>query len=225
MNVFGSYVPFTDDLDIYGEDGARFKKDVTTNLGGAAGQSQETIIFATAAANATNIVFDTDLEKTLKTAELALRNALAIKFTSMITGSTKYSTTPIRPAFVGFVTPEGALKLEDELVGFVPVEKYGYSDGLLPNEIGSYRGVRFCETTLWQNTSNDTLQALIIGDEAVAETGIRGMKKIETIIKELGDANGGDFLNRNGSIGSKFRLAVAALRPDHIALVELEPNV
>ena len=223
MNVFGAFVDYTDDLDIYGEDGARFKQDVTTNLGGAAGQSQETIIFATAGANATSIVFDTDLDNTLKVAELALRNALAKKFTSMITGSTKYSTTPVRPGFAGFVTPEGALKLEDELAGFIPVEKYGYSDGLLPNEVGSYRGVRYCETTLWTDTSNDTLQALIIGEEAIAETGIRGMKKIETVIKDLGE-NGDDKLNRSGSIGSKFRLAVATLRVDHVMLVELETN-
>jgi N4-gp56 family major capsid protein len=224
LNTYGSSVTLTDDLLTYGEDSSRIKKDVVQNLGNAAGQTQENLIINTILGDSTQIVFDSDLDKTLKTAELALRNALATKFTSMVTGSTKYSTTPIRPAYVGFVTPEGALKLEDELAGFVPVEKYGYSDGLLPNEIGSYRGVRYCETTLMKDTAGGTLQAIILGEEAVAEVGIRGMKKVETIIKDLGEAEGGDYLNRTASIGSKFKATSITLRNDWVITVELEAN-
>ncbi len=223
MNAYGGFVPYTDDLKLYSKDGARFVKDVTNNLGGAAGETQEEIIFNVLDAGATEIVYDTSVDNTLKVAELALRNALAQKFTSMITGSTKYATSPIRPAYAGFVTPEGALKLEDDLAGWVPVEKYGYTDGLLPNEVGSYRGVRYCETTLMTDTENNTLQALILGMESYAEVGIRGMKRIETIIKQLGE-NGNDQLNRSGSIGSKFRMAATVLRPDWMVAVELEPN-
>jgi N4-gp56 family major capsid protein len=222
VNTYGSYVELTDDLLIYGEDSARIKRDVVDNLGSAAGQTQEGLIITAIEGDATDIVFDTDLDNTLKTAELALRNALASKFTSMITGSTKYSTTPIRPAYAGFVSPEGALKLEDELVGYVPVEKYGYSDGLLPNEVGSYRGIRFCETTLMPYSGAGKLQALILGEEAVAEVGIRGIKKVETIIKDLGEAAADDFLNRKSSIGAKFKVGTCVLRSDWCVRVDLE---
>jgi N4-gp56 family major capsid protein len=221
QGTYGAFVPFTDDLDIYGEDGANFKSDVTSNLGGAAGETQELLLLKAAIGSNTDIVFDTDLSQTLNTAELALRNALAVKFTSMITGSTKYSTTTVRPAYVGIVDPDGALLLES-LAGWKPVEDYGYSDGLLPNEVGSRRGVRYCETTLMpKEDATDKLQCLIFGEEVLAEVGIRGKKKIETIIQDLGQG-GNDQLNREGSIGSKFRLAPAVLRPDQMMLVHLE---
>ena len=225
MYTYGAYVPFTDDLDIYGEDGARFKKDVTSNLGGAAGETQESILIAAALASNTEIVYDTDLETTFKVAELSLRNALAMKFTSMITGSTNYATTPIRPAYVGIVTPEGAVMLEG-MTGFKGVEEYGYSDGLLPNEVGSYRGIRFVETTLLppdSSSGTDKEQCILMGEEALAEVGIRGKKRIETIIKDLSAGDGqSNPLNRWGSIGSKFRLAAAVLRPDWVCKVHME---
>jgi N4-gp56 family major capsid protein len=225
MNQYGSFVPYTDIVNIHGEDGARFISDVTQNLGGAAGQTQEKIIIDTIIGEATQIVFDTDLATTFKTAELSLRNSLAAKFKTMITGSVNYGTTPVRPAYVGIVSPDGAAALEST-PGYKGVEEYGYSDGLLPNEVGSYRGIRFCETTLMPNdTTGGTpgkLQAIILAEEAVAEVGIRGMKKIQTIIKELGSAKADDYLNQNGSVGCKFHLAAVTLRPDWCAVVAME---
>jgi len=222
VSQYGSFVPYTDIVNIHGEDGARFISDVTQNLGGAAGQTQEKIIIDTIIGEATQIVFDTDLETTFKAAELSLRNALAMKFKTMITGSVNYGTTPIRPAYVGIVNPDGAALLET-MAGYKGVEEYGYTDGLLPNEVGAYRGIRFCETTLMPNNSVDgKLQAIVLGEEAVAEVGIRGMKRIETIIKELGSAKADDYLNQNGSVGCKFHLAAVTLRPDWCATVAME---
>ena len=224
MNTFGTYVPFTDDLDIYGEDGARFRADVSQNLGGAAGETQEKILLVGIQGSHTPITFDTDIATTLKTAELALRNALGNKFTDMITGSVNYGTTPIRPAYVGFISPETALDFEDVLAGWKPVAEYGYTDGLLPQEVGSYRGLRFCESTLiekFDTGSGAKSVAYILAEESVMEVGIRGLKRIETIIKELGSAGTQDALNRSGSIGTKFKLACAT-RPEHVVIAELE---
>ena len=63
---------------------------------------------------------------------------------------------------------------------------------------------------------------IVLGEEALAEVGVRGKKKIETIIKELGSAGTADALNTTGSIGSKFRLAAVTLRPDWICVCEIE---
>ncbi len=223
LSTYGEFVPFTDDLDIYGEDGATFKKDVTSNLGGAAGETQELLLINATEASNTAITFNADIATTLDDAELSLREAIASKFTSMITGSTKYSTSPIDPAYVGFVSIKGARLLKD-IEGWVPVRKYGYSDGLLPNEIGAYEGIRVCESVLIPQKVGDVSvnQMLILSEEALAEVGIRGMKKIETIIKELGSAGTNDSLNTQGSVGSKFRMAAVTLRPDHVCQVELE---
>jgi len=223
VEAYGTFVPFTDDLDIYGEDGARFRADVTQNLGGAAGETQERLILQGIQGSHTPIAFDTDIATTLKTAELALRNALGMKFTDMITGSVNYGTTPIRAAYVGFISPESALDFEDVLPGWKPVSDYGYTDGLLPSEVGSYRGIRFCESTIvedYDTGAGAKPVAYILAEESVMETGIRGVKRIETIIKELGSAGTGDALNRSGSIGTKFRLAVAT-RAEHVVIAEL----
>lgn len=223
MGTYGEFVPYTDELDIYGEDGSRFKKDVTSNLGGAAGETQEGLIFAAAMASNTEIAYATSVENTLKNAETSLRKALGKKFTSMITGSTKYSTSPIRAAYVGFVSVDGA-NILDSTPGFISVENYGYSDGLLPNEIGSFKGIRVCETTLLGQKAGATPveQMILMAEESVAEVGVRGLKKIETIVKELGSAGTADALNREGSVGSKFRLAAVTLRPDWVCQVELQ---
>jgi len=177
FEAYGDFVTYTDDLDIYGEDGARFKKQTTSNLGGAAGQTQETLLINSMVASNTEITFNTDLPTTLDDAEESLREALATKFKAMITGSTNYSTEPIAAAYVGFVSIKGA-RLLKTMDGWIPVRKYGYSDGLLPNEIGSYEGLRVCESTLVPQKLGSTPveQMLVLGEEALAEVGIRGMK-------------------------------------------------
>ena len=221
LATYGEFVPFTDELDIYSEDGATFKKDVTQNLGGAAGETQETLLIKTIMASNTLIGFNTDIATTLDDAEYSLRKALGSKFTSIITGSTKYGTKPIDAAYVGFVSIDGA-RLMKKVPGFTKVRDYGYSDGLLKNEIGSYEGIRICETTLMPKDANGKEQMLVLAEEAVAEVGIRGKKQIETIIKELGSAGTKDSLNREGSVGSKFRCSSVILRPDWCCQVVLE---
>jgi len=219
MNGYGAHVPFTDDLDIYGEDGARFKSDVTSNLGGAAGETQEMLIFAAIEASSTTIAFNVSAGQTVRDAELTLRKALGAKFTTMITGSTNYGTSPVREAYVGLVSVDGAVLIEND-ADFISVENYGYSDGLLPGERGSYKGVRVCESTLVEQNAAGHERMFVLAEESVFETGIRGMKKIQTIIKELGE-NGNDSLNQNGSVGSKFHLAVAC-RPEWLCDCDLE---
>jgi len=223
LETYGEFVPFTDQLDIHGEDGARFKKDVTSNLGGAAGETQETLLINAAMASNTSIVFDTDIATTVRAAETSLRKALGKKVKKMITGSTNYSTTTVREAYVGFVSVDGA-NLLDAMPGFLPVDKYGYTDGLLPNEVGSYKGVRYMESTLVPQKAgtNPVEQAIIMAEESLAEVGIRGKGKIQTIIKELGSAGTADALNTKGSVGSKFIMAAVTLRPDWICQVEIE---
>ncbi len=225
LNTYGDFVALTDDLLVYGEDSANIKRDVISNLGDAAGQTLEELMFDTIVGGGTEIVFDTSLDSTLMTAELALRNALASKFTSMVTGSTKYATTPIRAAYAAFVTPEGAVMLEESLAGYTSVEKYGYTDGLLPNEVGSYRGIRFMESTLvptWNDGGVDKQQAIILGEEAVAEVGIRGKKRIESIIHDFGSAGVEDPINRTMTIGVKTKWSGVVLRPDWAMVVHME---
>ncbi len=224
---YGQHTAYTDDLDVYSEDGKVFVKEVTDNLGEASGETQETLLFTTAEGTTNATVFTTDIATTVQNVELGLRQNLGKKFKSMITGSTNYATSTIREAYVGFVTPVGALLME-AVPGFVSVDKYGYSDGLLPNEVGSYRGIRYCETTLLgtrTGVTNPTIeQAIILAEEGLAEVGIRGKGKIEAIVKPLGSAGTADPLNQTGSIGSKFRFASVILKDEWVAQADLEAD-
>ena len=217
---YGQHTSYTDDLDVYSEDGKVFVKEVTDNLGEASGETQEKILFKTAVGTTNKVTFTTDIATTLKAVELGLRTTLGKKFKKMITGSTNYATSTIREAYVGFVTPAGAAMIED-VPGFVSVDKYGYSDGLLPNEVGSYRGIRFCESTLVPQEGGKEI-AIVLAEEGLAEVGIRGKGKIEAIVKPLGSAGTADPLNQTGSIGSKFRFASCILKDEWVALAHLE---
>jgi len=220
---YGQFTGYTDDLDVYSEDGKVFVKEVTDNLGEASGETQETLLFTTAGGTTNKVTFATDIATGLQAAELGFRNNLGKKYKKMVTGSVNYETRPIKEGYVGFVTPEGALMLEG-VPGFVTVEKYGYADGLLPNEVGSYRGVRYCESILVGQKPGSTPveRAIILAEEGLAEVGIRGKGKIEAIVKPLGSAGTADPLNQTGTIGSKFRFASVILKDEWVCEIELE---
>lgn len=211
---YGAFVSFTDEVSLYHEDGAILIKESTDNLGAGAGTATEKLLFAEAIANA-GIDFVTvapaSTEAGLDGAETQLRKNLGMKFKSMITGSTSASTSPIREAYVAFVHPDDVLKVE-AMPNYVSVEKYGYSDGLIPNEIGSRRGVRFVETT---NATAGTI--VILAEEGLGEVSVRGVGKMQTIVNGLGSAGSSDPLSQRQSVGVKFAFSPKVLRPEWVA--------
>jgi N4-gp56 family major capsid protein len=215
---YGAYTSFSDEVSLYHEDGAVLIKEATDNLGAGAGTAIESLLFAEAEANA-GIDFlttpEADTETGLDKAETQLRINLAKKFKSMITGSTNTDTKTIRECYVAFINPADILAIE-ALTGFVSVDKYGYSDGLIMNEIGSRRGLRFVETN---NAAQG--QITILGEEALGEVSVRGKGKIQTLVKGLGSAGSADPLNQRQSVGCKFAIAPKMLRPEWAAKVAI----
>ncbi len=211
---YGAFAEFTDEVSLYHEDGARLIKEATDNLGAGAGTAIESLLFAELEANA-GIDFLTTPEAStevgLDKAETQLRVNLGEKFKSMVTGSTKTDTKTIRDCYVAFINPADILAIEG-ITGFVSVEKYGYSDGLIMNEVGSYRGLRFVETN---NATSG--QVSILAEEALGEVSVRGIGKMKTIVNGLGSSGSADPLDQRQTVGVKFALAPKLLRPEWAA--------
>ena len=211
---YGAFAEFTDEVSLYHEDGKILIKEATDNLGAGAGTAIETLLFAEAEANA-GVDFlttpEADTETGLDKAETQLRINLAMKFKSMITGSTKVDTKTVREAYVAFINPADIMKIEG-MTGYLSVNQYGYSDGLMENEIGSRRGLRFVES------NNATAgQVTILAEEALGEVSVRGKGRIQTIVKGLGSGGTTDALDQRQTVGAKFQIAPKMLRPEWAA--------
>ena len=74
-----------------------------------------------------------------------LKINLAARNTEMITGSTKFATTPINRAWYGIVGPDITYDLES-VAEYRAIHEYGYASKLAMGEIGSIHEVRFIET-------------------------------------------------------------------------------
>lgn len=69
----------------------------------------------------------------------------AEKNTSIITGSTKFGTTPINKAYYSIVGADVVYDLEG-ITEFKPVHEYGYASGVAENEVGALHETRFVES-------------------------------------------------------------------------------
>ena len=101
----------------------------------------------TARASVNTAIDSDDLRRVTRTLELAN----AHKITKVINASTVVGTVPVRPCFVGVVSPRVAFTLRQLGAGtWIPVETYASQvgiEGLMEGEIGSAEGIRFVQTT------------------------------------------------------------------------------
>ena len=220
MVRFGSYIPYSDEVDLYHEDPVI--TIATDELGQHAGLTVDTyygqvfsggsnVIYADAtlgvAGTTSNdiapadIINVTALNKVGKT----LRMALAKKFTSRIGTANKYGSEPLRPAYYMAVHPDVRDDLES-LTGYVPAEKYASFAQLAPNEVGSRKELRFLETTRLETFTNANATPTVVykniafGKDVFGIVGIEGKKKLRTIIKPTSSGGADNPYNTKGSI-------------------------
>ena len=212
---YGAFVNFTDEVSLYHEDGKILIKESTDNLGAGAGTAIESLLFAEAEANA-GIDYLTVPEAStiigLDLAQTQLEVNLGKKFKSMINGSKNIDTKTVREAYVGFINSADIMAIEG-LTDFTPVNQYGYSDGLMVNEVGTRRGVRFVSTI-----NAVAGQITILAEEALGEVSVRGKGRIQTIVNALGSAGSADPLDQRQTVGAKFQIAPKMLRPEWAAI-------
>lgn len=127
-------------------------------------------------------------------------------------------TGAVRKAFVGIVHPDVEYDLE-AITGFKPVSDYPAQMGVMEDEIGSYKNIRFVSSTnakIWLagttastatmkaagGGSNDVYATLIIAAEAYGLSPLSG-NAMNTYVKPLGSAGSADPLEQRSTVGWK----------------------
>lgn len=240
VEQYGSFIKYTDQLDLFDVD--NIKTQFTDVLGDQAAITSDVVIrnvinqgtsvvYANAAATRAALIVAGDLaiadgivtENDLKLAILKLKNAGAKKYTSIVTGSTKIGTTPVRDAYYAFVHPNVVEDLRN-LTGFKDLEDYAYSDKIADNEIGSFGDIRFIETNngaiFTKAATSNVYSILIVGKESYANVSVRGKKGSQMIFKPLSSGGTENALNQVGSIGWKMFNGAGILNDAFMVRVE-----
>jgi len=175
----GAWVPFTDELMEQHENAGEFHKETGSELGYVLGRVLEKDAFTIALAGAGTTVPFTGIDADLKLVRKALRSANAPKFTSIKTGSTKVGTKPVNAGWYGFFSLNDA-DIARAASDFLSVEDYGYTDGIVPNEIGVIKslGLRIVETDYLADGA-----ALFLGDGGIGSLGLGGRIRLNILFK------------------------------------------
>jgi len=120
----------------------------------------------------------------------------------VVVGSDQFGTTPIRPAFWGYMDT-GLLDDLEGVANFVSSSQYpGNQQVVLDSEWGATGNVRWLYTSVGSVSSAATpvYNNMIVGKEAYAVVNLRS-ETGEFYVKPLGSAGASDPLNQRGSVG------------------------
>lgn len=158
--------------------------------------------------------------------------------TKMLAGSDKVGTSPIRPAFVAFVHPDVQQDLE-AITGYKAVVEYGTVTPLGDNELGSYKEIRFLQSTLYApflaagvsgstfltnggtGTGNaDVYPMVIVGMDAYATVSLAGANAVTPIVVNPKPSDS-DPLAQRGHVGFKMYGTACILNDAWMVRVEV----
>ena len=158
-------------------------------------------------------LLSTDFDKAIRF--LKVQNAKYVK--EGIMPSDGVGTGAIRKAFIAVVHPDVEYDLE-QMTGYRAVSDYASQAGVMEDEIGSYKNIRFVSstnakifagggaagTTVYKNNGAnfDVYATLIIADNAYGVCPLSG-QAMSTYIKALGSAGTADPLEQRSTVGWK----------------------
>jgi N4-gp56 family major capsid protein len=153
-----------------------------------------------------------DLDKAIRF--LKNQNAKFIK--TMIGSSDGVGTGAVRKAYIALVHPDVEYDLE-QITGYRAVSDYGSQEGVIEDEIGAYKNIRFVTSTNCKVfadattvltagfkgvTKNDVYATLIFADNAYGVCPLSG-QAMNTYVKALGSAGTADPLEQRSTVGWK----------------------
>jgi len=240
---YGSFVTLSDMVSMTNQDAV--VTEATDVLGDQAGTTIDQIrrdvmvagtnvAYANAAATrlATIQALTTaDLDKAIRS--LKGQNAKYMK--EGIPPSDGVGTGAVRKAFVGIVHPDVEFGLES-LTGFKPVSDYPSQMGVMEDEIGSYKNIRFVSTTnakifadattattagfkVSGSGKNDVYATLIMAADAYGLSPLSG-QALTTTVKALGSAGSADPLDQRSTVGWKATTATTILNQSWMIRLE-----
>jgi len=226
LQQYGDYVTLTDMVSMTNQDPV--VTEATDVLGDQAGTTIDqvrrdvmvagsNVAYASAVASRlllVNKLTGPDLDKAIR----FLKNQNAKFMKEGIPPSDGVGTGAIRKAFIGLLHPDVEYDLE-QITGFKPVSDYPSQMGVMEDEIGAYKNIRFVTSTnakIWTNAttattagykatgggSNDVYATLIIAAEAYGISPLSG-QAMSTYVKPLGSAGTADPLEQRSSVGWK----------------------
>jgi N4-gp56 family major capsid protein len=143
--------------------------------------------------------------------------------------SPNYKTVPVHASFKMYIPSTARLEIRKNQ-DFVPVEEAGVSankgDAFNFNERleGYLAGCEVYSTPKlyaeWDNNQNlNKTEILIFGRDHTSQIPLRGEKRIQMIVKGLGES-GDDRLDRVGSVGWKSWIGAKVLYPERLARID-----
>lgn len=153
-----------------------------------------------------------------------LKNANAVKITSMVNPTDGIDTTPLNDCFISFIHPNSTFDLKSDPL-FVPVENYPSQASVMPGEIGKVDEVRFIETTNAKVFTGagaagvDVYATMILAAHAYGVSRISGAA-LEVITHQAGSAGTADALNQRSTHG--WKSFFAAMRLNETFMVRIE---
>jgi N4-gp56 family major capsid protein len=183
----------------------------------------------------------TDVDGALNYAALnkAIRNLKGYNaeyYKQMVSASTKIGTTAVRPSYIAIIHPDAEYDLENTTLnpGYKSISDYGGYGDFEEGEVGAYKNIRFCTSTLAKiypsagnsvsssglkttDSSNvDVYKTLIFGKNAYACVDLA--KSSEVLIKNGPDKT--DPLDQYGTIGWKAAGSAGILNEYWILRIE-----
>lgn len=243
LTQLGDYVTITDMVDLTNQDPVLTEAGMV--LGEQAGTSVDQLRRDVLVAG-TNVIYSNGTARnTLNTAITAVSLRMAIRTLArqdakyqkeMIKASTGIGTKPIRPAYIGIVHPDTTAALEG-ITGYIPVSEYSAAMSAEPDEVGSYRNIRFFQSTnakvfghaglavgadgmISDNaTNNDVYATLVIAENAYGVVPLSG-NALTNIVKPLGSAGSADPLDQRATSGWKAITTTKILNESWITRIE-----
>ncbi|MFA6204448.1 MAG: N4-gp56 family major capsid protein [Gallionella sp.] len=173
-------------------------------------------LFASSVANraaVANKLLANDLDLAIR----FLKNQNAKYVKEGVPASDKVGTGSVRKSFVAIVHPDVEFDLEN-ITGYKSVSDYGSQEGIMEDEIGAYKNIRFVSstnakvftgdgavgTTTYKNdgANYDVYQTLIFADNAYGVCPLSG-EAMNTYVKALGSAGSADPLEQRSTVGWK----------------------
>jgi N4-gp56 family major capsid protein len=171
-----------------------------------------------------------DLNKAIRF--LKTQNAKFIKEGIMPTN--KIGTGSVRRSYIALVHPDVEFDLES-ITGYRAVSDYGSQEGVIEDEIGAYKNIRFvsstnCKifsgagaagTTVYKNNGSnfDVYATLIFADNAYGVCPLSG-QAMNTYVKALGSAGTADPLEQRSTVGWKATTTTKILNDSWMIRIE-----
>lgn len=217
VSLYGNYVTITDQVQYNVQD--KVLNEAAKLLGQNMGQTYDEITRDVLASTSSVVLCSngqnesTPTELTKKDIDAAVKTLVtndAKMISEVITGSTSITTTPIRPAFLGFMHSNLLDDLET-VSNFVDTSRYS-KQYILDYEWGATGNVRWTYTSAGSVTSGspDVYNNIIVGKEAYAVVNLKGDTG-DFYIKPLGSSGSSDPLNQRGTVGWKHGFTARVL--------------